>query len=123
MIVIYENSKMKWRDITVFDGHAYVIGGNASHDLSVSGFNTVQSGPVNMKLGLMAGEGDVGITGDYFKIINQQNNWVSLNHTGNSATNFSMALLLQVEIAELQISKTTQVLIFVCLTYLIPTIA
>ena len=88
MIVIYENAKMKWRDITVFDGHAYVIGGNASHDLSVSGFNTVQSGPVNMKLGLMAGEGDVGITGDYFKIINQQNNWVSLNHTGNSATNF-----------------------------------
>jgi len=36
----------------------------------------------------MAGEGDVTITGDYFQIINQASNWVSLNHAGNAANNF-----------------------------------
>ena len=89
MIVVYENSKMNWRDVTLFDGHAYVQGSTTtSYELPISGFNTVQSGNVNMKLGMMAGEGDVGISGDYFQIINQSNNWVSLNHTGNTATNF-----------------------------------
>src|SRR5690606_3416213 len=31
MVIIYETSKMKWRDITVFDGYAYVVGGIANH--------------------------------------------------------------------------------------------
>ena len=90
LIVVYENSKMNWRDVTIFDGHAYVAGGTTvSHELPVSGFNTVQSGNVNMKLGLMAGEGDRGITGDYFEIRNHSNtNWVTLSHSGNSANNF-----------------------------------
>ena len=90
MIVVYENSVMKWRDITVFDGHAYVQGNaTVNYELPVSGFQTAQSGPINMKLGLMAGEGDVGISGDYFQIRNwQDNNWITLNHAGNSTSNF-----------------------------------
>ncbi|MBD3581167.1 HYR-like domain-containing protein [Flavobacterium selenitireducens] len=89
LIVVYENSKMKYRDVTIFDGHAYVIGGTASNNLPISGFNTVQNGPVGIKLGLMAGEGDNGISGDYFQIRRQDNNqWQSLNHSANSATNF-----------------------------------
>jgi gliding motility-associated-like protein/uncharacterized repeat protein (TIGR01451 family) len=90
LIVVYENSKMNWRDVTIFDGHAYVVGNTSiSYELPVSGFQTVQSGNVNMKLGMMAGEGDVGISGDYFRIRNWQNtSWVTLNHSGNSANNF-----------------------------------
>ncbi|WP_162231252.1 DUF11 domain-containing protein [Sunxiuqinia dokdonensis] len=90
MIVVYENTKMKWRDVTVFDGHAYVQGSTTiSHTLDVSGFNTVQSGDVNMKLGLMAGEGDRSISGDYFDIRNHNNtSWVRLSHGGNSTDNF-----------------------------------
>ncbi|PJE39940.1 MAG: hypothetical protein CUR32_10890, partial [Flavobacterium sp.] len=90
MIVIYENSKMKWRDITIFDGYAYVVSTNTSgYDLPVSGFNTVQTGNVGMKLGLMASEGDVSFTGDYFKIRNLNTiNYTNLSHTGNSTTNF-----------------------------------
>ena len=26
MVVVYENSKMKWRDVTIFDGYAYLPG-------------------------------------------------------------------------------------------------
>src|SRR5690606_21733783 len=37
----------------------------------------------------MAGEGDVGISGDYFNILrSSDNNWQTLNHSGNSTTNF-----------------------------------
>lgn len=90
MIVIYENSVMNWRDITIFDGHAYVQGNaTLNYELPISGFQTVQTGPVNMKVGLMAGEGDVGISGDYFRIRNwQDNQWITLSHSGNSNNNF-----------------------------------
>ncbi|NHM07489.1 gliding motility-associated C-terminal domain-containing protein [Flavobacterium sp. CYK-4] len=90
LIVVYENTKMKYRDVTIFDGHAYVTGGaTADFEIPVSGFNTVQSGPVGMKLGMMAGEGDRRITGDFFQIKRQSDNtFVSLTHGGNSSTNF-----------------------------------
>ena len=90
IIVIYENSKMKWRDITVFDGHAYVQGNTTiNHQIPISGFNAVQTGQVNVKLGLMAGEGDVGISGDYFNILKSSTNtWEPLAHSGNTTTNF-----------------------------------
>ncbi|MTK53028.1 hypothetical protein, partial [Paludibacter sp.] len=89
MVVVYENSKMKWRDVTVFDGHAYVIGGTASNELPVSGFQTVQNGNVNLKLGIAAGEGDLDISGDYFKIQQLQTaSWVTLSDASNSTGNF-----------------------------------
>ncbi|HQI71502.1 MAG TPA: hypothetical protein PLT47_12170, partial [Bacteroidales bacterium] len=90
LIVVYENSKMNWRDVTIFDGYAYVVGNTSVYyDLPISGFNTVQSGPVDMKLGLMAGEGDVGISGDYFQIRKVSDAaWMSLSHGGNATNNF-----------------------------------
>ena len=92
MVIVYENSKMKWRDITVFDGHAFIRRpnfGEISETLNVSGFNAVQNGNVNLKLGLMAGEGDIAFTGDYFRI-ERRNTGVydNLSHSNNSATNF-----------------------------------
>ncbi|MFI0490171.1 gliding motility-associated C-terminal domain-containing protein [Flavobacterium sp.] len=92
MIVIYENSKMKYRDVTIFDGYAYVNATNTSGiSLPVSGFNSVQTGNVGIKLGVMASEGDVSYTGDYFQI-QQLNttNYLSLTHSNDTttATNF-----------------------------------
>lgn len=90
LIVVYENSKMKWRDVTIFDGHAYVEGSTTvSHELPVSGFHTAQNGDVNMKLGIIAGEGDRSITGDYFQIQRlNTNQWVDLSHGNNATNNF-----------------------------------
>jgi uncharacterized repeat protein (TIGR01451 family) len=90
LIVIYENSLMDRRDVIIFDGHAYVVGSTTiNHELPVSGFQTTQSGPVNMKLGMIAGEGDRGIAGDYFEIRNVADDaWVALSHGGNSTGNF-----------------------------------
>ncbi|WP_372754518.1 immunoglobulin-like domain-containing protein [Mariniflexile sp.] len=89
LVVVYENSKMKWRDITVFDGHAYVPTGIASRTLDVTGFNAVQNGNVNLKLGVMAGEGDIAYAGDYFRMLRQDLNvYEPLAHSNNSAVNF-----------------------------------
>lgn len=89
LVVVYENSKLRYRDITIFDGHAYVAASQASYDIPVSGFNTAQTGSVGVKLGLIAGEGDSGISGDYFKI--QKLNsaaFQDLSHSLNTTSNF-----------------------------------
>jgi hypothetical protein len=90
MVVIYGNNQMNLRDITVFDGHAYVAGGvTADFTIPLSGFNSSQSGPVNVKMGMIAGEGDRNIAGDYFQIRNASNTaWVDLTHGGNATNNF-----------------------------------
>ena len=90
MIVVYENSKMKYRDVTIFDGHAFVLSSNTTgFTLPVSGFNTVQSGNVGIKIGLMASEGDVGLLNDYFQIQrNSDSSYLNLSHSLNLSTNF-----------------------------------
>ena len=89
MVVIYENAQMNLRDITVFDGYAYVKGQvTQNYEIPVSGFNTAQSGPINMKLGMMAGEGDRGISGDYFEIQKLNGAWQRLNHSNTTSGNF-----------------------------------
>ena len=101
MVVIYQNPIMKSRAVTLFDGYAYVngqfAGGGEYGNISISGFTTVGSGAVNMKLGVMAAEGDIGLTGDYLavqKLTADPNkaynttNYLTLNHTGNLTTNF-----------------------------------
>ena len=90
MVIVYENSKMKNRDITIFDGHAYVQSATATgFELPVSGFNTIQKGPVGIKLGLISGEGDSGISGDYFAIQKQNDaTFLKLNHLSNTTENF-----------------------------------
>src|SRR5690606_15612184 len=102
LVVIYENPTMKWRDITVFDGYAYVVGGTASHNIPIRGFEAAQNGAVNVTIGVMAGEGDQDITGDYMRIVKSaskpanfnnyatftgtNNDWVTLTHAGNTPT-------------------------------------
>lgn len=92
IVVIFENPEMKWRDITMFDGYSYIAQsglGTTYGQLSVSGFRAAQNGAVNVKMGMMAGEGDRGISGDVFDIRNAANNgWVRLSHSGNSTDNF-----------------------------------
>ncbi|MFA9189478.1 LamG-like jellyroll fold domain-containing protein [Flavobacterium sp. FBOR7N2.3] len=103
MIVIYENPLMKSRAVTLFDGCAYVngqrSGGGEFGNIPISGFTTVDSGPVNMKLGVMAAEGDVGTASgrtDYLAVqkLNADpttyntTNYLTLNHANNTQTNF-----------------------------------
>lgn len=108
MVVIYENPLMKSRAVTLFDGYAYVNGQRAVASpyttqgeygtIPISGFTTVGSGQVNMKLGVMAAEGDVATnSGSDYLAVQKLNadpteynstNYLTLNHAGNTVGNF-----------------------------------
>lgn len=100
LIVIYENQLMKARAVTLFDGYAYVngqlAGGGEYGNINISGFTTVGSGPVNMKLGVMAAEGDRNLSGDYLAVqklaqdpsIYDSTHYLTLNHSSNTTSNF-----------------------------------
>lgn len=90
LVVIYENAQMKHRDISLFDGHAFVLNSNTQgYDLEINGFHTIQTGNVGVKLGLMASEGDVGLDGDYFQIQkNSDLSFMKLQHSQNTVDNF-----------------------------------
>jgi len=90
MVIIYKNPSMKWRDITVFDGYAYISSGTQQFD--ISGFRAAQNGAVNIKMGIMAGEGDRGTSGDYIEIRERtSSNYTTLSHGDNTTNNFFRA--------------------------------
>ncbi|MBD0725383.1 hypothetical protein B6A10_09350 [Flavobacterium sp. L1I52] len=94
IVVIYENPLMNSRAVTLFDGYANENGSFVG-DIPISGFVAVNAGQVNMKLGVMASEGDVAKTGDYLQV--QQLNtttYVSLSHSGNTTNNFYNSSIL-----------------------------
>ncbi|MFC4874459.1 DUF7507 domain-containing protein [Negadavirga shengliensis] len=91
LIVVYQNSKMHWRDVTIFDGYSFVQsldGEEHTGEFGIDGFGAVKQGRVDLKLGVMAGEGDRSIEGDFLEIINQNGEWTRLYHPLNSTTNF-----------------------------------
>ena len=63
IIVVYKNQLVSMRNLTVFDGMAFVSNNN-NLDIPISGFVTPQVGPVNFELGVVAYEGDRNIAGD-----------------------------------------------------------
>lgn len=91
LIVVYQNDKMDWRDLTLFDGYSFVQALDFQHhagEIEINGFGTVSEGQVDLKLGVMAGEGDRIITGDVLEIINNSGEWVPLSHQLNTTENF-----------------------------------
>ncbi|MFB9056580.1 gliding motility-associated C-terminal domain-containing protein [Mariniflexile ostreae] len=89
MVVVYENFEMNWRDITVFDGYAFVGVGDPDGVIEASGFNTPTNGPVNLKLGVMASEGEANKDGDFFAIEQRNSgNFIRLKHDLNETDNF-----------------------------------
>lgn len=63
IVVVYKNSLQSMRNLTVFDGMAYVSNQN-NLDIPISGFTTPSVGPVSFELGVVAYEGDRSIQGD-----------------------------------------------------------
>ncbi|EHO07788.1 hypothetical protein HMPREF9714_02386 [Myroides odoratimimus CCUG 12901] len=88
MVIVYRNTTMTWKEITVYDGLA-AINLNTTFDIDISGFRTPPVGNVNINLGYMAMEGDRLAVTDYLAILNaNKNDWVKLSHSANSVDNF-----------------------------------
>ena len=75
LIVVWETDTAPYRDVTLFDGFAWVQvqGGQqlVVGPLDFSGFQTPASGNVDAHVTTWATEGDRGITGDYLSLGNQ----------------------------------------------------
>jgi uncharacterized repeat protein (TIGR01451 family) len=75
LIVVWETDSAAYRNITLFDGFAWVQvqGGQqlVVGPLDFSGFQTPASGKVDAHVTVWATEGDRGITGDYLSLGNQ----------------------------------------------------
>jgi uncharacterized repeat protein (TIGR01451 family) len=83
LVVVYEDGAQPLRNLTVFDGFA-VVNSTAPTSITtaVSGFVTPSTGTVNAELGLVAGEGDRGMTGDQFQI-----DGANISDAANPSTN------------------------------------
>jgi uncharacterized repeat protein (TIGR01451 family) len=82
LVVMYRDNTLPPRNLVVFDGYASVAPG-ASVAIPVSGFVTPPAGPVNTRLGVVAGEGDLGFTGDSFLL-----NGTTISDANNPGDNF-----------------------------------
>ncbi len=60
LVVAYENAAGSLRNLSVFDGFQLADGTNSTIDVSVGGFITPPSGPVNSNIGLVTYDGDRG---------------------------------------------------------------
>ena len=96
MVVVYENHLMKQRDVVIFDGFAFVASYlDEEYFLELNGFSAMEAGAVNVKMGIMAGEGDRGGVGDYFEIERGvlTNDFLRLSHSLNQPDNFFNATI------------------------------
>lgn len=67
LIVVYADATEPVRAISVFDGLVSVAKGSPA-TIDVAGFRTPPTGPVRTALGVVAYEGDLGISGDQFTL-------------------------------------------------------
>jgi uncharacterized repeat protein (TIGR01451 family) len=81
--VAYQDSSQPTRNLTIFDGLKFVTAGGNSITIPLSGFQTPNSGPVNTRVGLIAYEGDLGLSGDYATLAGQR-----LSNAANPQDNF-----------------------------------
>lgn len=82
LIVVYEDATQPIRNLVVLDGYASVAPG-ASVSYTVNGFVTPPAGVVRTRLGAVTYEGDLGYTGDSFRL-----NGTALGDARNPAGNF-----------------------------------
>ena len=67
LVVAYQAPGEPLRDLSVFDGQR-TVGTSSMISIPISGFRTPASGSVKSDVGLIAFEGDRGITGDYAQL-------------------------------------------------------
>ncbi|HSC54875.1 MAG TPA: T9SS type A sorting domain-containing protein [Phnomibacter sp.] len=93
MVVIYENPLMNWRDVTLYDGYQYRFGDGintggafSTTELKIDGFQSVATGNVNVKVGMMASEGERGWLRDEFQVDDAAAgaNWIRLRYDPSS---------------------------------------
>ncbi|MGE5550133.1 MAG: hypothetical protein ACM3ZC_06330 [Bacteroidota bacterium] len=88
LAVVYEDQSQPSRSITFFVGGELAYLTNPTTISIVDGFRTAQTGPVNGRLLVVAGEGDANITGDQIYFGETVDAMGAVSGTNNPQTNF-----------------------------------
>ena len=83
IVIAYEDPTQPLRNLTIFDGLQSVVQGTPGVKIALSGFLTPPAGQVQTTLGVVAYEGDRGLTGDSLSL-----NTTTLSDAANPANNF-----------------------------------
>jgi uncharacterized repeat protein (TIGR01451 family) len=83
MVIVFRAPGMPPRNLIVFDGYQVIRNGDPPLDIPISGFLSPPFGPVNANVGVVAYEGDLGLTGDSMML-----NGTTLSNGQNPADNF-----------------------------------
>lgn len=86
LVVVYKNTTLTDRNLTVFDGLAVVTSSN-NVTVPISGFLTPLSGPVNFELGVTALDGDRGSTGDQLSFNGVGTNYLNVTDAMHATSN------------------------------------
>ncbi len=87
LVIAYEDDTAAARNLTIFDGYDTISTGNPK-TLTVSGFRTPSGGTVSSDVGVVAYEGDLGLTPDSMRLGPNASSLTALSDSGNPATNF-----------------------------------
>ena len=93
LVVAYRQLGDPIRQLRVFDGFASVNG--TPVDRALSGFRTPDAGTFTVKLGVIAFEGDRGITGDQLLVSKNGTTYNALSNAVNPADNFFNSTISQ----------------------------
>jgi uncharacterized repeat protein (TIGR01451 family) len=88
LVVAYADEQEPLRNLAVFDG-LKVVSGSTFVDIPLSGFKTPTSGTVNTTVGVVAAEGDAGISGDYLTL--NEKTLADAVHPANNTENSTIA--------------------------------
>jgi uncharacterized repeat protein (TIGR01451 family) len=87
LVIAYADTTAAPRNLTIFDGYDTVSAGNPK-TLTVSGFRTPSGGTVTSDVGVVAYEGDLGLTPDSMSLGPNASSLTALSDSGNPANNF-----------------------------------
>ncbi|MBU6337995.1 MAG: DUF11 domain-containing protein [Acidobacteria bacterium] len=88
LVVAYADEQEPLRNLAIFDG-LKVVSGNSFVDIPLSGFKTPSSGSVSTTMGVIAAEGDAGISGDYLTL--NERTLTDAVHPANNTENSTIA--------------------------------
>jgi uncharacterized repeat protein (TIGR01451 family) len=88
LVVAYADQAEPLRNLSVFDG-LKIVSGSSAIDIALSGFKTPTAGTVRTTVGVVAAEGDAGVTGDYLSV--NDNLLTDAVHPSNNTGNSTIA--------------------------------
>jgi hypothetical protein len=96
LVVAFRDPTAPPRNLTIFDGFGAVqtAGGNTTVDIGISGVTAPPSGVVNAHVGVVAWEGDAGLTGDSLQLDGGFGTFTTLSDPLNPSDNFFNSTIL-----------------------------